>query len=66
MGNYGIDIWSDDNFIIEDEAKGPVLAALSSEDILSVYIDKEQGLCINFSGDGLDGPEHEFIPNESV
>lgn len=41
-----------DNFFIEDEAKGPLLAALSSDDILSVYIDKENGLCIDFSGDG--------------
>ena len=39
------------NFIIEDEAKGPLLAALSADDIQSVYIDKENGLCINYSGD---------------
>jgi hypothetical protein len=43
-----------DNFIIEDEAKGPVLAALSADDIQSVYIDKENGLCINYSGDGYE------------
>lgn len=39
------------NFIIEDEAKGPLLAALSADDIVSVYIDKENGLCIDYSGD---------------
>ena len=55
-----------DYFIIEDEAKGPVLAALSEDDVLSVYIDKENGLCINYSGDGLDKPEEDFIPNVSV
>ena len=38
-------------FIIEDEAKGPLLAALSSKDIERVYIDNENGLCIDFSGD---------------
>jgi|694.fasta_scaffold108894_7 hypothetical protein len=43
-----------DNYIIEDEVKGPVLAALSADDILSVYIDKENGLCINYSGDGYE------------
>ena len=43
-----------DNFIIEDEAKGPLLAALSADDIQSVYIDKENGLCINYSGDGYE------------
>lgn len=42
------------NFIIEDEAKGPLLAALSADDIQSVYIDKENGLCINYSGDGYE------------
>ena len=41
-------------FIIEDEAKGPLLAALSADDIQSVYIDKENGLCINYSGDGYE------------
>jgi hypothetical protein len=57
-----------DNFIIEDEAKGPILAALSEDDVLSVYIDKENGLCINYSGDGFDGFDghHDFIPNVSV
>ena len=55
-----------DNFIIEDEAKGPILAALSEDDVLSVYIDNENGLCINYSGDGFDRPEKDFIPNVSV
>jgi hypothetical protein len=41
-------------FVIEDEAKGPLLAALNSKDIESVYIDKENGLCIDFSGDGYE------------
>jgi hypothetical protein len=55
------------NFIIEDEAKGPLLAALSMDDVLSVYIDNENGLCINYSGDEIDtGPVREFIPNVTV
>ena len=56
-----------DNFIIEDEAKGALLAALSMDDVLSVYIDNENGLCINYSGDEVDtGPVREFIPNVTV
>ena len=43
-----------DNFIIEDEAKGMLLAALSADDILSVYIDNENGICIDYSGDGYE------------
>jgi len=41
-------------FVIEDEAKGPLLAALNSNDVERVYIDKENGLCIDFSGDGYE------------
>lgn len=43
--------WGIYNFIIEDEAKEHVLNALNSKDIERVYIDKENGLCIDFFGD---------------
>jgi hypothetical protein len=36
-----------DDFYIEDEAKEFILTALSSEKISSVYIDKDNGLCID-------------------
>ena len=56
-----------DDFVVEDEAKGMILAALSDDDILSVYIDEENGLCVNYSGDeGAHVQEYDFIPNVSV
>lgn len=36
-----------DDFYIEDEAKEFILTALSSEKISSVYIDDDNGLCID-------------------
>ena len=35
------------DFYIEDEAKPVILMALSSENIAKVYIDDENGLCID-------------------
>lgn len=40
-----------DELVIDEEAKEHVLLALSSKDIAKVYIDTEQGLCIDFYGD---------------
>jgi len=54
-----------DDFKVEDEAKGFVLAALSEEDIMSVYIDNENGLCIGYTGDSPE-TDQNFIPNVSV
>jgi hypothetical protein len=65
--NEKLKLWGvPDNFIIEEEAKPMVLAALSADDVLSVYIDKEQGLCINYSGDEIPPPEFTVVPNKSV
>jgi len=55
------------DFKVDDEVKGVVLSALSDDDILSVYIDEENGLCISYSGDGfVDDGNADFIPNQSV
>ena len=43
--------WGIYNFVIEDEAKEHILTALNSKDIERVYIDNENGLCIDFFGD---------------
>ena len=38
-------------FEIEDEAKEHILNALSADDVARVYIDEENGLCIDCYGD---------------
>lgn len=45
LSHWGISL---DNFYIEDEAKGHILTALTSDGVTGVYIDNENGLCIDY------------------
>lgn len=45
LSHWGISL---DNFYIEDEAKRHILTALTSDSVTGVYIDEENGLCINY------------------
>ena len=36
---------------IEEDAKEMILLALSQDDVEKVYIDKDNGLCIDYSGE---------------
>ena len=49
--NEKLKFWGIENFEVEKEVHEIVLAALNAPDIVSVYIDDENGLCIDCSYD---------------